>query len=203
MHFERKCSLSNFLGCSRPFDGLTPKWRVCMRMMARRFTRAPKREGAWVGNVATAQLVGTTPVLRELWGVQQTVSYLNGGHVTHQVTHLTIGFRPGSIASYGCLFWGVKVYDTDVTGNVVSAAVIDPSSPLGLDQEYLDWGFRTFAPVGNGTPGAHINDINIVREIRAKRRISDTQALCVVVVSTVASTGYDIGFRTFCRRSKP
>ena len=115
------------------------------------FTRGPrgarqKREGAWVGNIAQNQLVGTTPVLRVLWTPATTAEYLTAGHITHQVTHMYIGFRPGSVATAGVMAWAVKVYDTDAVGSVPGALIIDPLDPNGLYQEYLDWGMMTFSP---------------------------------------------------------
>jgi len=168
----------------------------------RRFQRV-KREGAWVGNIALSQLVGTTPVLRELWSPGATQGYLTAGHVTHQVSHVYLGLRPGSIAAAGVFAWGVKVYDTDATGSIPGALVLDPLDPNSLDQEYLDWGFATFSPNTANAGSAGLQQFTVHREIRAKRRFSDTQSLGIVVVSTVASTGYDIGYRTFCRVAKP
>jgi len=182
-----------------------------------RRTRAPKREGAWVGNIALEQDIGQTVQLRTLWSPQETSTYLTAGHLTHQVTYLTLalGGVPNALQG-GTLFWGVKVYDTDVTGLVVPAAILDPSDPFSMQHEWMDWGMRRFQPIITNSTAAGVgmsgssgigDDQTLTREIRAKRRFSDNEAIALSLVfisvplpaSTISLT---VAFRTFCRVSR-
>jgi len=165
--------------------------------------RTPKREGAWVGNLAQGASLGQTVVYREIWGPPDTKTYLTAGHITHQVTHLTLAV-PNANGVAGTLFWGVKVYDTDATQVVPGALFLDPSDPATLDQEWMDWGFRFVQPSAAGNGSSGLADFTVHREIRAKRRFSDTQSVGLTLIFQTAGTlTYTVGYRTFCRVAKP
>jgi len=79
-----------------------------------------------------------------------------------------------------------------------------------MEHEWMDWGIQAIHGIATGasSPGALPNmQRTLHREIRAKRRFSDTQAVCLVA-SFHAQAGTDTasfttGYRTFCRIAKP
>lgn len=162
--------------------------------------------GAWTGRTDLAQsLTGGVASAFIIWNGVDSSTLNAPGKLTHQVTYLHMGLRPGSYAAAGVLGWYLYVFTTDETGAVPAAAIFDPLDvgPDVHEKALLDMGLRTVAPTSANAGSSGMQQFTIQRDVQAKRKFDDTDALLLVVESSMDVTnGLDILLRTFARAGR-
>jgi len=159
-----------------------------------------KRQGAWTGGFEAAQsLTAATSVGFVLWDINASQGLNTPGKFLHRVTYLHFGLRPGSFTTQTLLYWYLYVFKTDASGNVPSAAIFPASSSSNLVAEkgLMDRGFQYYLATA-GAAYAGDARATLHREMKAKRRMEEDDALVLVVESLAGVTnGFDLMWRTY------
>jgi len=142
-------------------------------------------------------LLGSTPQAFYLWDDVNSSTFNLQGHGTHYRTVLWLNARYGTPAARGTLSWYLAAFTTDSGGNVPASLIY---SPLGgqstMIKEMMDWGMvEVTQNAGTNLTG---NFGYLFRDIKARRRISDTDAIMLVIESTITMT-IDFGARTLMK----
>jgi len=137
---------------------------------------------AWNGSLLNQTMSANVVYAGYLWDPSADPQYFNmQGRGCHLRTILYLNWQtPGtlSIVSYG-----VIALPTTAASAVPSAIIPDPSDVATWDKPWLDWGqWYLQATASQGFQSS------MVRDIKQRRLLDDTEALMVIVVASTANT---------------
>jgi len=141
--------------------------------------RPPPR--AWVGGMFNQTMTANIVYYSLLWDPSVDPQYYNlQGHGTHLATHLDLNFQtPGTVS---VISYGVIVLPTDNALAVPAAIIPAPDAAGSLDKPWLDYGqWYLQATASMGFQSSQH------RFIRTRRRLDDTEALVLILVSSVTN----------------
>lgn len=157
------------------------------RRVFRRFTSArSRRRGTWHGFLLNATLTSDVPNAHYLWDDITSATANLQGRGVHQRTIMRVMVNTAdAISQFPQIAWYMYVFKTDVGGNVPTNAIFSPwGGQAVLQKELMDWGMFGFTPnfqQGTSYGYAAFELPQIHRDIKVKRRITDTDALMWVM----------------------
>jgi len=164
-----------------------------------------KREGAWEGLYSGAlTMTAGTAQFAYMWSDVSSSDLNAPERLLHRISYLTIQVNPTAVASgTGCLVgWYVMAVSTDVTNDVPAALLWSPLSTATFAQRkgVLARGVFGF---GNSTGAASYAVLPYQgfenKEIKAKRKLSNEDALVIVYETSVnVNAGLYLQTRTYC-----
>jgi hypothetical protein len=107
----------------------------------------------------------------------------------------------GTIQDVG---WYIAKFTTDVANNVPAALIFPALGATVTDQtvfdkDIMEYGFRR-AQGSFSASGERLNDLTVERDVRARRRISDTEALLFTLTNWGATGAiqFSLVYRLYC-----
>lgn len=164
-----------------------------MKRFRRRFTsaRRPRRRGAWYGSIVTVPLTADVPSGYYLWDADTSQVFNVQGKGVHQRTLLWMTMVLGSTDTVAAptgqanLAWYTAQFRTDAGNDVPTAMMTSPFSPIIMEKDLMDWGMKGLADTrivgANYSLIGRALDLTIQRDIVAKRKFDDTDALMVIL----------------------
>jgi len=153
---------------------------------------------AWNGTLQQAvPLVAGTPTAFYLWDDVNSSTFNLQGHGTHYRSIMWLTARFGSLAARASLAWYLAAFTTDGGGNVPTQLIYSPlAGQATMIKEMMDWGMVEVSPTAGTAQTGNMQ--YLFRDVKARRRISDTDAILLVLESTAAMT-IDVGVRTLMK----
>lgn len=171
-----------------------------MAYIRRRFTgrrpsfRRPKRPGAWTGNAFMNVTLAANTITSYYLMDDLTVDRLNAaGKLYHQRTVYWFACKANTSGARADVGFYIARFQTDIANNVPSSAIW-PAIPIGttspayttewFEKDMMEYQYRLVqGGTGSGAFPDITNDFNYQRDVKAKRKLDDTDAVLFTITA--------------------